>query len=194
MERELSRKHIAQMLFIERIMKSQNCKEHKNFNHEREGVRCKKQIRIYNNGVEIESEEGICSEGFSTANKFLYFFLLLSVRRNGKTTCQFGFGTSVHVGILVDYWESINKLNLLLCLTISHVNRKMRLISRCLFTAVILRTQISKEFYWRWRKTFIIFLKWKKCKSPNVYVNMKINIYTTRMCMCACLSLQRDFY
>lgn len=53
------------MLFIERIMKSQNCKEHKNFNHERaEGVRCKKQIRIYNNGVEIESEEGICSEGF----------------------------------------------------------------------------------------------------------------------------------
>ena len=112
-----------------------------------------------------------------------YIFLLLSVRRNGKTTCQFGFSTSVHVGILVDYWESINKLNLLLCLTISHVNLKMRLISRCLFTAMILRTQISKEFYWRWRKTFIIFLKWKKCKSPNVYVNMKINISHSSVCV-----------
>jgi hypothetical protein len=36
---------MAQMLFIERIMKSQNCKEYKIFNHEMQ----QKQIRIYNN-------------------------------------------------------------------------------------------------------------------------------------------------
>lgn len=60
--------------------------------------------------VEIESEERICNEDFATANKFRYLF------SHRKTTCQFGTARFylLCVGILEDYWESINKLNLLL--------------------------------------------------------------------------------
>lgn len=104
---------MAQMLFIERIMKSQNCKEYKNFNHETSEMQtANKNVQQW---VEIESGERICNEDFATANKYRYLF------SHRKTTCQFGDAYSLlyvymylyrHFGGL--YWESINKLNLLL--------------------------------------------------------------------------------
>lgn len=81
--------------------------------------------------MKLNQRKGFAVRDFATANKFQYLFFSFTFKHfqyfcslpyGSATSCQFGGSYTKNictVGILVDYWESINKLNLLLCLTIS---------------------------------------------------------------------------
>jgi hypothetical protein len=160
-------------------MKSQNCKKHKNFNHEREREkeRCKKQIRKYNNSSKLNQRKDLQPRRILQPLINSDIFDSFSLNNNASQHVNFGCFLSSWCSscdilcrhILVDYWESINKLNLLLCCAKS--------IERLSYLQLVYGDiEIGKSHenfigecvcVWE-RESFIIFLKWKKCKSPNV--------------------------